>query len=84
MSDANKLDQKREALVLNKNGGILREGPSEVYDELQKKFQQELPLRINMSIMAMVYGLMLNMMGSKVGYGDSREQKTLTQSMHML
>lgn len=37
LKDANKLDEKKEAIVFNKNGGILREGPSDVYEELPKK-----------------------------------------------
>jgi len=36
LSNANKLEQKEEAIIFNKNGGILREGPSEVYDEIPK------------------------------------------------
>ena len=36
LKDANKLEEPQEAIILNKNGGILREGPSEVYEKLSK------------------------------------------------
>ena len=34
LSSANSYDEKQEAIIFNKNGGILYEGPSEIYDKL--------------------------------------------------